>query len=156
MGLTPKFDQKTLVNQLSKVIIDNKPKYVNAIAYVCEEFVNKARNKAANGSLEQPARGGGFWDRTGNARSSIGYGVFQNGGQLRLKMEQVGGGSEGVSEGKDFVNSLASTVPVNSIGGIVVAGMEYTGYLEAKGYDVITGSQPSKREVLTTLSDLLL
>jgi glycine C-acetyltransferase len=39
---------------------------------------------------------------------------------------------------------------------IVFAGMEYALYVEAKGYDVLTGSRPSRTEILNSFKDLLL
>ena len=39
---------------------------------------------------------------------------------------------------------------------IVFAGMEYALYVEAKGFDVLTGSRPSRAKVINTFKSLLL
>jgi hypothetical protein len=101
-----------------------------------ETFITGARNNA------------NFTDRTGNLRSSIGYIILENGvqytegGFTRIKQ-----GTEGVGKGKDFIDKIAARYPRGLVL-ICVAGMSYAAYVEAKGYDVITGSsQIAKAEL---------
>jgi hypothetical protein len=101
-----------------------------------ETFITGARNNA------------NFTDRTGNLRSSIGYIILENGvqytegGFTRIKQ-----GTEGVGKGKDFIDKIAARYPRGLVL-ICVAGMGYAAYVEAKGYDVITGSsQIAKNEL---------
>jgi len=100
-----------------------------ALMRVGEECVNYARTH------------GSYMDQTGNLRSSIGYAVLDNGKIIAEKgFTQVREGADGVKSGKEFINELISK---NSAGIvlIVVAGMEYAAYVEARSYDVITGSE---------------
>lgn len=100
-----------------------------ALMRVGEECVNYARIH------------GSYMDQTGNLRSSIGYAVLDNGKIISEKgFIQVKEGAEGVKSGKEFIGDLMSK---NSSGIvlIVVAGMEYAASVEAKSYDVISGSE---------------
>lgn len=75
-----------------------------------------------------------YTDRTGNLTNSIGYAVVRNqkivhyGGN-----DQPGEGSEKALEVmREYAETLTSTYSL-----IVVAGMNYAAYVEAKGYNVI-------------------
>lgn len=98
---------------------------------------------------------GSYQDQTGNLRSSVGYVIVRNGAILSgSNFDTVKGGSEGQSEGRSFAQELASKF-TKGIALIVVAGMEYASYVEAKGYDVLTSSEMlAEREVPKLLSKL--
>lgn len=84
---------------------------------------------------------GSYQDQTGNLRSSTGYVIVKNGQIINASgFEPVKGGAEGSSEGQSFVQKLASEFP-QGIALIVVAGMNYAAYVEAKGKDVLTSSE---------------
>lgn len=107
---------------------------LNAYNYAGLEFVREARLKTA----EQ----GGFNDRTGNLRSSIGYIIMQDGKQLNTDFQPSDIGTDretGVAQGLTFAISLAAEFP-KGIALICVAGMDYAAAVESKGRDVITGS----------------
>ena len=131
MGLIPQFNQATLAAQLQKFAQENEKKFIEALAYIGEEFVNQARSKRT------------YKDQTGNLRSSIGYSVVKDGSAVKF------------DELNDFAKQKIAEGPNDGIYLIVFAGMEYALYVEAKGYDVLTGSRPSKREVTSLFKDLL-
>ncbi len=85
---------------------------------------------------------GNYQDRTGNLRSSIGYGVVVNG---RLEktggFEQFASGSDGVSTGKNRLRELVSECRAGYISLLFVVGEDYASYVEAMGYDVLTLSE---------------
>jgi len=141
MGLTPLFSQATIVADLQKFAREQESKFIEALAFIGETFVNEARQIRT------------YQDETGNLRSSIGYSIVKNGKAVSLKIQ---GTSEGKNEATDFVNRKISELEQKGIYLIVFAGMEYALYVEAKGYDVISGSRPSRSEVLNTFKDLLL
>ena len=58
-----------------------------------------------------------------------------------------GDGSKGIVEGKRIAEEAAKIHPESLIG-VIVAGMEYALYVEAKGYDVLTGSCLQAQTVL--------
>lgn len=79
----------------------------------------------------------GFNDQTGALRSSIGFLIFYNGKEVHSDFK--GDNAEGKTRGREFARSIGAD---NQDGWalITVAGMEYAGWVEALGYDVITGS----------------
>lgn len=82
-----------------------------------------------------------YKDQTGNLRSSIGYVVVEDGKIAQMSsFQQVKDGKTGTQEGRDFVLKLVDEFP-KGIVLIVVAGMNYAAYVEAKGKDVIEGSE---------------
>lgn len=91
---------------------------------VAEQFVADARSVNT------------YTDRTRNLRGSIGYAVVKDG-------KEIFGNYDGVVEGqavaRRLVRSLRTQLP-RGYNLIVVAGMEYAVFVEAKGYDVLTGS----------------
>ncbi|HBG40085.1 MAG TPA: hypothetical protein DDW85_01560 [Porphyromonadaceae bacterium] len=75
-----------------------------------------------------------YTDRTGNLTNSIGYVIVKKG-----KITDQGGfiqSGGGAKEGLKVANELAKKTTA-SFSLIVVAGMNYAAYVEAKGYNVI-------------------
>lgn len=106
---------------------------LNAFAYVGEACVKEARE---NGS---------YIDQTGNLRSSIGYVILRDGVIMnQSSFEQVkgksGDGKEGAGKGEKFMKKLISEYRKGLVL-IVVAGMEYSAYVEAKNYNVLTSAE---------------
>lgn len=90
---------------------------------------------------------GSYTDRTANLRNSIGYLVVQNGrvmqtafsGNTPSKTAQ-GDATKAHATGQNYAEQVASTLDKNKTYLVWVAGMDYAAAVEAKGYDVITGS----------------
>lgn len=102
---------------------------IRRLAYCGDECVTQAREF------------GSYQDQTGNLRSSTGYVIVKNGQIISGSgFSSVSGGSEGTQVGPTFARQLASEFP-RGIVLIVVAGMNYAAYVEAKGYDVLTSSE---------------
>lgn len=131
----------------------------NELQQVGLEFVRDARSKQPSVDYHSDAAdivsatklagasidlvsAGGFNDQTGNLRSSIGFVIFYNGEIVSENFEESPRGTDkatGLTEGKSFAESEG--IDHQSGWAIVtVAGMEYASWVEAKGYDVITGS----------------
>lgn len=79
-----------------------------------------------------------YLDQTGNLTNSIGYAVVKQGNILYYSGENQPG--EGAAEGLKVAQQMAATLP-NSFSLIIVAGMNYAAYVEAKGYNVILPAQ---------------
>lgn len=113
---------------LQNVLLAKQSMY-QTLARVGEECVRYARTN------------GGYIDQTGNLRSSVGYAVIDNGRVIsRSGFEQVKQGAEGKNQGKDFLSEIISQYG-NGLTLVVVAGMNYAAYVEAKSYDVISGAE---------------
>lgn len=84
-----------------------------------------------------------FTDRTAQLRNSIGYVVTYNGLIVNsdFSTDSVDGpnSSDGKQEGEDFAKELSKGFVGYAL--ICVAGANYASYVEALGYDVITGSE---------------
>tara|TARA_B110001452_G_scaffold28410_1_gene22313 strand:- start:2275 stop:2703 length:429 start_codon:yes stop_codon:yes gene_type:complete len=137
-GLRALFTGSQLINVFNQFQQEVDKKTLEAFQYVGEQFVNKAR---VNGN---------YSDRTGNLRSSIGYIILHNGNVIDENFE---GGSKGQSQGKQVAEEVANQYPDGYIL-IGVAGMEYAAYVEAKNFDVITGSAPERELLKSILSEI--
>lgn len=111
-------------------------KIVNRLHFAGQRFLVYARTKTRNegqyatfrpAGLNSP----GFFDWTSNLRNSIGYMIVYNGKVIDNDFQS--------NEGYNFALSLMAKIPSDCYALICVAGMEYASYVEAKGYDVITG-----------------
>lgn len=124
------------VDELLKGKIDELIKQIiNKFKEVGERCVAQARDK------------GSYTDRTGNLRNSVGYVVLYNGvvqGKSRIK----------VAQSQKFLEELIPRYQ-KGIVLIVVAGMNYAVYVEAKNFDVLTSAELlAERIVPKMLRDL--
>jgi hypothetical protein len=120
---------------------EQESKFIEALQYIGETFVNEARSKRT------------YQDQTGNLRASIGYAIVKNGKTMKFSVSRAA--TEGKIEAAEFVTSKVQEGSRSGIYLIVFAGMEYALYVEAKGYDVLTGSRPSRTEVISLFKDLI-
>lgn len=85
---------------------------------------------------------GGFEDQTGNLRNSMGYILMCDGEIIHEEFSATAAGTdgiEGIEKGKNEANKIAAEAH-QGWAIILVAGMEYASWVEAKGYSVLTGS----------------
>lgn len=142
MSLTPMFSMSDIDRDIKRFRDKAQRKTVESLAYIGEEFVNRAR-------LKTPDQGS-YRDRTGNLRSSIGYLVAID-GEIQIQKTE-GDKPEGLSAGDQLAEELAE----EHNGGIVLivyAGMNYAAAVESRNYDVITGSAPAKSELESLLKE---
>lgn len=125
-AITPKKHiEKYTIEQIRRI----EQSIINVFMYVGEICVNEAR---ANG---------GYTDQTGNLRSSVGYVVLHNGRVVSsMNFEQVKQGSTGVKNGEKFIKQLIGQFDTG-FALIVVVGMEYAAYVEARGLNVLASSE---------------
>ena len=101
----------------------------NNLIYVGESAVNEARTS------------GRYKDQTGNLRSSIGYLILKDGKVVKESaFPVVKGGNKGAQQGRQFIQSLISE-NASGLVLIVVAGMEYAAYVEAKNLNVLDSAE---------------
>ena len=94
-----------------------------------------------------------YTDQSGNLTNSIGYVVVQNGTPVYYgELNQPG---EGAEAGLKLAMKIASQTP-NSFSLIIVAGMNYAAYVEAKGYNVILPAElKAKSDFPTAMNKLV-
>jgi hypothetical protein len=114
--------------------------YVEAFQMTCLEITNLAKSTNT------------YKDQTNNLRSSIGFILYDKGEFVAERFEIAGIGTEGdgkkgVERGKQVAAEAVEAYP-DALVGVIVAGMEYALYVEAKGYDVLTGSCLQAQTVL--------
>jgi hypothetical protein len=119
---------KEITKYLGVELEKDQRKIATMLVYVGEQCLTDARNK------------GSYTDQTGNLRNSIGYVVLLNGRVFSAKQ----------SERPETQSLLAEVIPQfqNGIALIVAAGMEYAGYVEARGFNVITSSRLLAQKVV--------
>lgn len=99
------------------------------LQYIGEEAINTARTSRR------------YLDQTGNLTSSIGYVVLRRGSIVKMAgFDKTKEGDEGVRQGESLATSLAKDYP-HDFALIVVAGMDYAAYVEAKGLGGMTAAE---------------
>lgn len=96
-------------------------------------------------------RSGSYKDRTGNLRSSVGFAIVYNGKIVNK------GGFHGKEEGIKAAQSALdryveeSNVPMVGWAMVMVAGMSYATYVEAKGYNVLHETESQLKQEIEDL-----
>lgn len=122
MGITPKFGQGYITAQVAAFRERVEKATLFQLQYLGEQLVAYAREQH------------NYTDRTGNLTNSIAYAVVKEGKIVTYGGENQPG--EGADTALKVATEYAASVP-NTFSLIVVAGMNYAAYVEAKGYNVI-------------------
>lgn len=133
MGITADFSTKAFDDLMNAIPDILAGEIVRAFSYLGEQCVKRVRDRTGDES---------WYDQTGNLRSSIGYAVYEQGKAIiQSAFEQVKKGSQGPIEGRKMVDELASKYS-QTYALVVVAGMEYSEYVEAmKCKDVLASTE---------------
>lgn len=123
MPLKIEFDIKHFRKEMEQLAADIDKDVFESLLQAGEDFVTGAR--------EMKKSEGGFADVTGALRSSIGYAIRRDGEIIHGDFK---GNSTGVAAAKQAVEEEEKIKGLQLIG---VAGMDYAGYLESKGFNVI-------------------
>lgn len=124
--------------------IDKRTENANKSLHRIMQFVGES-------GLKQSRENGSFQDRTGNLRSSESYSIVEDGNIINeSSSERFLDGAEGVSAGKSFRSELA-VQHGKGITLIMVAGMDYAGEVESRGYDVLTSSELMAKKMIPRL-----
>lgn len=125
-----------ITQYLEKRIDELRGKIIEAFSYVGEQAVNEARSNHR------------YQNQTGNLKSSIGYCVLDNGNVvLESSFEVVKDGKQGSQDGRNYLHRLMAEHPTGIVL-IVVAGMEYAAYVEAKNLNVLDSAEQLAEKLL--------
>lgn len=128
-NITQKTSLAEIDSYIRRKIEEKEIAIISALSYVGEQCVNEARDN------------GRYINRTGNLRSSVGYVIAKNGFVVSGGgFTQVAQGSQGSGEGKRFIDELVDKQK-KGIYLIVVAGMKYSAYVEAKSLNVLSSAE---------------
>jgi len=129
-------DIRTFTKTVEKVVMEELRR---ALSVLGEECVIRIKNRTFDDS---------WIDQTGNLRSSVGYGVVEN-GTIRLasafkqdyfrcnpRKSQL----NGAQKGEEYLNGKARETAQSPLALVVVAGMWYAVYVEAKQNKDVIGS----------------
>lgn len=151
MGIKAKF-KGSIDKTFSLFLEEVERQIIESLCRVGEEAVSYARQDHANN----------WQDQTSNLRSSIGYVVFKDGQPIsQSTFEQLppkDATAQGAANGGNIGLNLAKQVGAETEGYtlVVVAGMNYAVYVEAKGRDVLAGAERQAEEHLAReLADLV-
>ena len=114
-------------------VIGIKKEMTNGLSFLGEQCVKKIRERSNDES---------WIDRTGNLRTSIGYGVSDHGKKVvESAFKQVLQGTQGAQEGKALLEELTKQY-ADTYALIVVAGMNYAERVEAmESKDVLASTE---------------
>ncbi len=121
-------------------ILKNHINFINNVNVSLVESLNRAAQEITNLAKNTDT----YTDRTNNLRSSIGYVLYKDGQKIAASFGKAGTGEEGngaqgIAKGEVFADTVAQKYGAGYVV-VLVAGMEYAAYVEAKNFDVITGA----------------
>lgn len=106
-----------------------------------DQVVVRCASEAGERGNNQSRSNHSYIDQTGNLTSSMSYSVVKDGDLvLGGECEVVKQGQVGAKEGEEFAKQLLAEFPTN-ISVIQSVGMDYAGYVSAKGYDVLDSGE---------------
>ena len=122
MAIKPTFQNGAVAAKVQEFQKRLESATVFLLQYMGEELTRYAREQH------------NYTDQTGNLTNSIGYAVVRNGKIVNYGGEIKSG--DGAAEGLKMAQKMAANAS-SSFSLIIVAGMNYAAYVEAKGYNVI-------------------
>jgi hypothetical protein len=131
----PRFNRDSIRREMAERVRRVDLLILSTLQYVAETFIRDAREN------------GNYQDQTGNLRSSIGFLILREGEVVLSSFP--GQMQEGTAKAQQVAEQVARQFPAG-YALVVVAGMEYAGYVEAKGYDVLTTSAQKAGQELRT------
>lgn len=161
----PEFRQSTITFTIMGITSNFN---ISEVEKKCESFHNwfieaqiKRLKKLGEECVIEAREKGDYRNRTSNLRSSIGYIIFVDGVavvedtfvQLPPERESKDTVYDGGEQGRLFAQSIGSTT--KGVALVVVAGMNYAMYVEAKGKNVLASAQRyAQRELPRMVQEL--
>ena len=130
MGITPQFGKGYIAAQVAAFRERVEKATLKELQEMGEKLVTYAKNQH------------NYKDQSGNLTNSIAYAVVKEGKIVSYGGENQPG--EGADTALKVATDYAASVP-NTFSLIVVAGMNYAAYVEAKGYNVILPAELKAR-----------
>ena len=127
---------------------------VNNIVAVIEDALSLAATQLVAYAKELNT----YTDRTNNLRSSIGFVLYKDGQKIGASFAKSGvgvegDGSQGTEKGENYAVDVAGKYQEGYVL-VLAAGMHYAAYVEAKGYDVLTGASLKMDDEITKYFEL--
>lgn len=117
------------------------------LTLIAEDLCKDARDS-------YPSRNsGGYDDHTSNLRGSIGFRISFNGEEVARGGLDGRGSEKGEDAANTALESFSHSDALWEI--VIVAGMEYARYVEAKGYNVITFLQQELTDAINEIKEMI-
>ena len=147
MAIRPNFTRDDVQRQFDRFLETVKDKQIARLQRLGEMCLIEARNNK------------GYMMQTGALLSSTGYMIFVDGVALHTQFDAASGAeSYAAQEGVKSGESLAEKVgkETKGVALVVVAGMNYAAYVEAKGDNVLSSAEHlAQRELPRMLEKLI-
>jgi hypothetical protein len=151
MGIKMTTPIEEVENYINRKVEENEDLIIRKLAYVGEQCVNHVRTLPSPlfPVMKQhliPPHQPNFIDWSSNLRSSTGYALIKDGEIIQMSdFAPVKEGAKGKEEGEAYIHELAKNQSIGKIKSgivlIVVAGMNYAGYVANLGYDVLDSAE---------------
>lgn len=147
MGVTPNFTKADVKKRIDAFLDMVEQKQIARLQRLGEMCLIEARNNK------------GYMMQTGALLSSTGYQVFVDGVAIHSQFDAASGAeSEAAARGIKTGQGIAEQIgkETKGIALVVVAGMNYAAYVEARGYNVLTSAEHlAERELPKMLEKLI-
>lgn len=147
MAINPNFTRSDVQKRLDAFLEMVKKKQIDRMQRLGEKCLIEARNNK------------GYMMQTGALLSSTGYTIFVDGVALHSEFDAASGAeSDAAQKGIKAGQNLAEKVgkETKGVALVVVAGMNYAAYVEAKGYNVLSSAEHlAQRELPRMLEKLI-
>ena len=147
MGTKANFTRNDVRLYLESFCEDVVKRQIRYLQYLGEMCLTEARNNK------------GYMMQTGALTSSTGYQVFVDGVAIHSQFDAASGAeSEAAARGVKTGQTLAEQIGKDTKGValVVVAGMNYAAYVEARGYNVLSSAEHlAERELPRMLEKLI-
>lgn len=140
MAVKRRYRDDDIRNYLNEMVEKKLNRIIQDLCYIGETVLRVARE------------GHRYTDRTGNLTSSIGYCVLDDGRPIvQSTFDAISStANQGTSKGQSYMQELIRENR-KGIVLIVVAGMEYAVYVNAKGLDVLDSAEIKAEEMIEEL-----
>lgn len=126
------------------------------------DFVADCAGKIAEDAVTAAREAGIYHNQTGNLRSSIGAAVVRDGRIINQPgFEQYtgadGDGAKGLQAGEQYLKDVAADIsePPGTTTIVVTAGMDYAGYVEDCGLDVLRTAEVVTERAIDDFANVL-
>lgn len=147
MGVTPNFTKADVKKRIDAFLDEIERKQIARLQRLGEMCLIEARNNK------------GYMMQTGALLSSTGYQVFVDGVAIHSQFDAASGAeSEAAARGIKTGQTIAEQIgkETKGVALVVVAGMNYAAYVEARGYNVLTSAEHlAERELPKMLEKLI-
>lgn len=147
MGVTANFTKADVKKRIDAFLDEIERKQIARLQRLGEMCLIEARNNK------------GYMMQTGALLSSTGYQVFVDGVAIHSQFDATSGAeSEAAARGIKTGQTIAEQIgkETKGVALVVVAGMNYAAYVEARGYNVLTSAEHlAERELPKMLEKLI-